>query len=46
MDKRDRSSTELSDLELDDGGDIGEVEPDHYYEGGKIPVFKPVSLVG
>lgn len=21
-----------------------EVEPDHYYGGGKIPVFKPVSL--
>ncbi|KAI9774853.1 MAG: hypothetical protein M1840_000069 [Geoglossum simile] len=22
-------------------GDIGEIEPDHYYEGGKVPVFKP-----
>jgi hypothetical protein len=22
-----------------------EVEPDHYYGGGKIPVFKPVSVL-
>lgn len=21
------------------------IEPDHYYGGGKIPVFKPVSIV-
>ncbi|KAI9846192.1 MAG: hypothetical protein M1837_004306 [Sclerophora amabilis] len=35
----DPSSSELSELEDDD--DIGDVEPDHYYEGGKIPVFKP-----
>lgn len=21
-----------------------EIEPDHYYEGGKIPVFKPVRI--
>ncbi|KAI9795944.1 MAG: hypothetical protein M1833_006592 [Piccolia ochrophora] len=33
------SSSELSDLEDED--DIGEIEPDHYYEGGKVPVFKP-----
>jgi hypothetical protein len=39
-DKRDeRMSSELSELDSDDGEDI---EPDHYYEGGKIPVFKPV----
>ena len=42
-DKFGDSGSELSeldgDLELDD---IGEIEPDHYYEGGKIPVFKPV----
>jgi hypothetical protein len=39
-DKRDeRLSSELSELDSDDGEDI---EPDHYYEGGKIPVFKPV----
>lgn len=35
------SSSDLSDLEDDD--DSGEIEPDHYYEGGRIPVFKPVS---
>lgn len=33
------SSSELSDLE--DEEDIGDIFPDHYYEGGKIPVFKP-----
>ena len=38
--KRDeRMSSELSDPDSDDGEDI---EPDHYFEGGKIPVFKPV----
>ena len=26
----------------DDGG---EIFPDHFYEGGNIPVFKPVSLL-
>ncbi|KAI9816336.1 MAG: hypothetical protein M1832_005093 [Thelocarpon impressellum] len=35
----DASSSELSDLE--DFDDIGDIEPDHYYGGGKIPVFKP-----
>lgn len=35
------SSSDLSDLELDQE-DNGEIEPDHYYEGGRIPVFKPV----
>jgi len=34
-----RMSSELSDLDSDDGEDI---EPDHYWDGGKIPVFKPV----
>lgn len=39
-DKRfERLSSELTDLDSDDGEDI---EPDHYFEGGKIPVFKPV----
>ncbi|KAH8698377.1 putative jumonji family transcription factor [Talaromyces proteolyticus] len=40
--------TELSDLELDHNGAAPsvepveeDIEPDHYYEGGKIPVFKP-----
>jgi hypothetical protein len=41
MGKRDeRLSSELSELESDDDGE--EIEPDHYFEGGKIPVFKPV----
>jgi hypothetical protein len=26
-------------------GDIGEIKPDHYYEGGKVPVFKPVGFL-
>ena len=42
-DKRDeRMSSELSDIDSDDGEDI---EPDHYFEGGKIPVFKPVRRI-
>jgi hypothetical protein len=42
-DKRDeRLSSELSDIDSDDGEDI---DPDHYFEGGKIPVFKPVSYI-
>ncbi len=49
-DKRYDSGSELSDLEAetieksDDNvnGDIGEIAPDHYYGGGKVPVFKPV----
>jgi hypothetical protein len=41
-DKRFESmSSELS--ELDDSDDGEDIEPDHYFEGGKIPVFKPVS---
>ncbi|KAF2084745.1 JmjC-domain-containing protein, partial [Saccharata proteae CBS 121410] len=41
--KREGSSSELSelDLDMDDEDDIGEIEPDHYYGGGKVPVFKP-----
>ncbi|KAF2471368.1 uncharacterized protein BDR25DRAFT_223812 [Lindgomyces ingoldianus] len=39
MDKRERLSSELSELESDD--DDEEIEPDHYFEGGKVPVFKP-----
>ncbi|KAI9845270.1 MAG: hypothetical protein M1838_001817 [Thelocarpon superellum] len=35
----DASSSDLSDL--DDDPDLADVEPDHYYEGGRIPVFKP-----
>ncbi|KAL1653665.1 hypothetical protein SLS61_003813 [Didymella pomorum] len=36
--REERMSSELSDVDSDDGEDI---EPDHYWEGGKIPVFKP-----
>ncbi|KAF2016556.1 hypothetical protein BU24DRAFT_422916 [Aaosphaeria arxii CBS 175.79] len=40
LDKRDeRLSSELSELDSDE--EFGEIEPDHYFEGGKIPVFKP-----
>jgi hypothetical protein len=42
MDKRPRMSSELSELDSDDDGE--EIEPDHYFEGGKIPVFKPVCV--
>jgi hypothetical protein len=37
--REERMSSELSDIDSDDGEDI---EPDHYWDGGKIPVFKPV----
>ena len=40
-DKQDDSGSELSDLDLEPE-DVSEIEPDHYYEGGRIPVFKPV----
>lgn len=47
FDKHDGSSSDLSDLEPDakDKEDMHdeEIEPDHYYDGGRIPVFKPVS---
>lgn len=43
-DKFDDSGSELSDLEPD-AQDNGEIVPDHYYEGGKIPVFKPVRFL-
>ncbi|MCJ1307357.1 Lysine-specific demethylase 4B [Agyrium rufum] len=39
-DKHMGSDSELSDLELD-GDKNGEIVPDHYYDDGKIPVFKP-----
>ena len=47
-DKQYDSGSELSDLELDSEeklDDNGEIEPDHYYDGGKIPVFKPVRHI-
>ena len=50
---RDDSGSELSDLEPEENikmenieeeplGKDEEILPDHYYDGGKIPVFKPV----
>lgn len=41
-DKHNDSGSDLSDLEAEPE-DNGEIVPDHYYDGGKIPVFKPVS---
>ena len=36
------SDSELSDLDLSDDEDDSEpIEPDHYWDGGNIPVFKP-----
>lgn len=40
---RARSNSDLSDLSMEDPANQDPIEPDHYYEGGKIPVFKPVS---
>jgi hypothetical protein len=45
MNKHDDGSSELSELDMDDEEDIGEIVPDHYFEGGKVPVFKPVSHI-
>lgn len=50
--KDDDSSSELSDLEPEGDGfpqeakqeDDGEIYPDHYYDGGNVPVFKPVRF--
>ena len=50
------TSPQLSDLDLDstavpDAAETGitpveeDIEPDHYYGGGGIPVFKPVSFM-
>ena len=38
--KKVHDDSELSDLDLDDD-DEEEIEPDHYWDGGRIPVFKP-----
>ena len=40
--KHEDSSSELTDLDMDKD-DIEEIEPAYYYEGGKVPVFTPVS---
>ncbi|GAB7352984.1 hypothetical protein MBLNU459_g3550t1 [Dothideomycetes sp. NU459] len=42
MDDGSSDLSELSDIENDDDDDDAEeIVPDHYYDGGKIPVFKP-----
>lgn len=38
--KEEHEDSELSELDLDDE-DEEEIEPDHYWDDGKIPVFKP-----
>ena len=53
--KDDESGSELSDLEPEELAEDApiqpnvseeeEIVPDHYYEGGKVPVFKPVSIL-
>lgn len=40
MDEKDDSRNAGLGNDGDEGEDV--IEPDHYYEGGKIPVFKPV----
>ena len=44
MEKTAAASSDLSDIEMDDDDDIGEIEPDHYWEDGRVPVFKPVGF--
>lgn len=40
--KKESDDSELSDLDLDDEEDDDEdIEPDHYWDGGRVPVFKP-----
>ena len=37
---KEHDDSELSDLDLDDD-DEEDIEPDHYWDNGNIPVFKP-----
>lgn len=40
--EKDSEDSELSELELDEEEEEEEeITPDHYWDGGKIPVFKP-----
>ena len=47
--KEDDSGSELSELEPEEPSfepkaeEDDDIVPDHFYEGGKVPVFKPVS---
>ena len=38
---KEHEDSDLSDLDLDDDDDAEDIEPDHYWDGGRIPVFKP-----
>lgn len=38
-----RSESDLSEVNEELEEEEEEIVPDHYYDGGKIPVFKPVS---
>jgi jmjN domain len=40
-------SSDLSDLDMDEDEDedIGDVEPAEYWDGGRIPIFRPVSWI-
>lgn len=39
-----KSTTGAAQQSVEDADDGGDIEPDHYYGGGKIPVFKPVCF--
>ena len=39
--KREQDDSELSDLDLDDEEELSDIEPDHYWDDGRVPVFKP-----
>lgn len=39
--KKENEDSELSDLDLDDEEELEEILPDHYWDDGRIPVFKP-----
>ncbi len=38
--KKEHDDSELSDLDLDDD-ELSDIEPDHYWDDGRVPVFKP-----
>jgi hypothetical protein len=38
--QKEHEDSELSDLDLDDD-ELEDIEPDHYWDDGRIPVFKP-----
>ena len=43
--RQELDSSDLSDLDMDDDEDedIGDIEPAEYWDGGRIPIFRPVS---